>query len=295
MKSASTKLHTIKDLIENSEIFGLSKDVDPVRFRNLKYEFVEYLYEYAQTLSNTRYRDTGLEIVETATMCLQSYDRNRGPFTHYFASSLAKRVKKEDAVRNETETRGGIALPEEVQRQISQIKAIAGKMMRDADDEIVVTSASEYLKIPISRVRELLKLNEQFVVARAELDSNTCGIDNISDEFILEDHFLDANKVDEIFNAIDNCFCQCRKSQQVVISKLLTLRLLSCSPDILQKAINRMFFDHTIIDLYSKTGKIPTARDISVILNKNESSTSRTLSQFSEKVSIYLTKIDGKE
>lgn len=297
MKTASPMLKKIKDLIECSEIFDISKELDPVKYRNLEYELVLHLYEYAQCLSNSRYRDMGLEIVETATECLRSYDKNRGPFTNYFSASLARRVNKEQAIRHATETRGGIALPEKVQKQITDIQLIAGKMMRDVDDDTVIEAAAHYLEIPTQRVRELVKLNDQYVVIHDNADDEeTASVFSfISDAFVLEDAILEKASMNEIFDAVEICFEQCRHSQQEVVSKLLTLRLLACPPGIIQIALHRSFFDQTMYDLYVETGKIQTARDISDQLNKNEASTSRTFSNFGKKVKEYMSELHSKE
>ena len=117
MKTASLRLQNAIELIDNSEIFELSRESNPSKYRILEYELIENLYEYAQFLNSNRYQDMGLEIVETATDCLRSYDKNRGLFTHYFLTSLSRRVNKEQAIRNAIETRGGIVVPEKVQER----------------------------------------------------------------------------------------------------------------------------------------------------------------------------------
>src|SRR5699024_7503645 len=98
-------------------------------------------------------------IVETAADCLRSYDKNRGLFTHYFLASLSRRVKKEQAIRNAIETRGGIVIPEKIQKQITTIQLIAETLGKDIEDEAVMEVAAKYLDIPVARVRKLMWLN----------------------------------------------------------------------------------------------------------------------------------------
>lgn len=292
MKTASLRLQNAIELIDNSEIFELSRESNPSKYRILEYELIENLYEYAQFLNSNRYQDMGLEIVETATDCLRSYDKNRGLFTHYFLTSLSRRVNKEQAIRNAIETRGGIVVPEKVQKQITDIQLIAGTLGRDIEDEAVIEAAAKYLDVPTARVRKLMWLNAQCAVVHDSETEDAVGVLNlISDDFVLEDFVFEKTSLVEIFNAIDICFSRCRRSQQEVVSQLLTLRLLSCPQDIIQLAVNRSFFDSTLYQNYINTGYIPTARDISSKLNKDEASTSRTFSTFGKKLKDYLSEL----
>ena len=292
MKTASLRLQNAIELIDNSEIFELSRESNPSKYRILEYELIENLYEYAQFLNSNRYQDMGLEIVETATDCLRSYDKNRGLFTHYFLTSLSRRVNKEQAIRNAIETRGGIVVPEKVQKQITDIQLIAGTLGRDIEDEAVIEAAVKYLDVPTARVRKLMWLNAQCAVVHDSETEDAVGVLNlISDDFVLEDYVFEKTSLVEIFNAIDICFSRCRRSQQEVVSQLLTLRLLSCPQDIIQLAVNRSFFDSTLYQNYINTGYIPTARDISSKLNKDEASTSRTFSTFGKKLKDYLSEL----
>jgi|Go1ome_3_1110792.scaffolds.fasta_scaffold23977_1 hypothetical protein len=292
MKTASLRLQNAIELIDNSEIFELSRESNPSKYRILEYELIENLYEYAQFLNSNRYQDMGLEIVETATDCLRSYDKNRGLFTHYFLTSLSRRVNKEQAIRNAIETRGGIVVPEKVQKQITDIQLIAGTLGRDIEDEAVIEAAAKYLDVPTARVRKLMWLNAQCAVVHDSETEDAVGVLNlISDDFVLEDYVFEKTSLVEIFNAIDICFSRCRRSQQEVVSQLLTLRLLSCPQDIIQLAVNRSFFDSTLYQNYINTGYIPTARDISSKLNKDEASTSRTFSTFGKKLKDYLSEL----
>lgn len=292
MKTASLRLQNAIELIDNSEIFELSRESNPSKYRILEYELKENLYEYAQFLNSNRYQDMGLEIVETATDCLRSYDKNRGLFTHYFLTSLSRRVNKEQAIRNAIETRGGIVVPEKVQKQITDIQLIAGTLGRDIEDEAVIEAAAKYLDVPTARVRKLMWLNAQCAVVHDSETEDAVGVLNlISDDFVLEDYVFEKTSLVEIFNAIDICFSRCRRSQQEVVSQLLTLRLLSCPQDIIQLAVNRSFFDSTLYQNYINTGYIPTARDISSKLNKDEASTSRTFSTFGKKLKDYLSEL----
>ena len=298
MKTASPRLQNTIELIENSEIFELSRESNSSEYQILKYELIENLYKYAQLLNSDRYQDMGLEIVETATDCLRSYDKNQGLFTHYFLASLSRRVKKEQAIRNEIETRGGIVIPEKVQKQITTIQLIAGTLGRDIEDETVIDAAAKYLDVSTARVRKLIWLNAQYTVVRdSETENeNATGVLNfISDDFVLEEYIFEKTSLVEIFNAMEICFIRCRRSQQEVVSQLLTRRLLFCPQNIIQLALNKSFFDSTLYQHYIKTGNIPTARDISSKLSKDEASISRTFSTYGKKLKDYLNELHCKE
>lgn len=298
MNTETSRLEELKSLIDSSEIFDISKDAEPVRYRNLEYNLVSHLYEYAQLLSSSRYKDMGLEIVETAIECLHHYDRNRGAFTNYFSLSLARRVNKAKSIQNASAIRGGIALPEKIQKQITTIQWIAGKMMRDIEDEKVLSAAANYLEISVEQVREIVRINSQYTVIRSNpSNASTVNLfDIIPDAFDLEGCILEKANLNEIFDAVEVCFKHCRKSQQEVVSKYLTIRLLSCSPDVIQLALHRIFFNYQIYDYYLRTGNILSAREVSRQLNKNEASTSRTFSRFIKRVKdYYIDKLRHKE
>ena len=291
MKNATLTLQKVKDLIESSEIFDFTKESNPTKYRILEYELVNNLYEYSQLLNNYKYRDMGLEIVETATECLRSFDRDRGSFVNYFMKSLNHRVKKEEAIRNANEIRGGIQLPEKVQKQITDIQSLAGKMGREVDDELVIKAASQYLEISEIRVCEIIRLNLHYSVLHETKKGETDGLLSlISDSYVLEDSVLERANIEELLDAIDTCFNQCRRGQKEIVSKLLTLRIISCPQNIIQMVSNRSFFDKDLYRNYLRTGQLPSARTISDALKKKESSTSRTLSTFRKRVKKYIEK-----
>lgn len=293
MKTVSPELQKSAELINRSEIFELSRESDPSKYRNLEYELIKNLYRYAQLLSSDRYQDAGLEIVETAADCLRSYDKNLGPFTHYFFASLSKRLKKEQAIRKASETRGGISIPWEDQKRITLIQQLAQKRKTDVGDNAVVEAAVECLSIPATRVRELIRLNEQLAVVH-DCETEDAGrmLNLISDDFALEDEVLEKMSLAEIFDAIESCFLQCRRSQQEVLSPLLTCRLLECCPpNMIQMAMGKSFLDLALYQESKGTGHIPTARDISIALSKDEASTSRTFSSFRKKLKNYFSEL----
>lgn len=297
MNTAPPRLQNIINLIDNSEIFNISKESNPTKYRILQYELIKNLYEYAQLISSKRYHDMGLEIVETATDCLRSYNKSRGAFTHYFLTALRNRVHKEEAIRDAFESRGGITLPPpKVQRQITSISQIATILGKECEAESVIEAAAKYLDISTDEVRKLVLLNAQWAVVHNIETEDTVGVlDLISDDFTLEDYVFEKTSLSEIFDSIEVCFNQCRRSQQEVVSLLLTIRLLSCSQEIIQVALNKSFFDSTLYQNYIKTGHIPTARDISRKLSKNEASISRTFSLFGKKLKNYLDQLQYRE
>lgn len=81
-------------------------------------------------------------------------------------------------------------------------------------------------------------------------------------------------------------FLRCQARQQPVVSKLLTVKLLAEFPELAEGAMPTAFsfLDAGICDAYSRTGDIPSLRELSAQLGRNEASTSRTLKQFLERV-----------
>ena len=293
MKTVSPELRKAAELIDHSEIFELSREANPSKYRNLEYELIENLYKYVQLSSSSQYQDMGLEIVETAADCLRSYDKDRGRFTHYFFASLKRRSHREQAIRNASETRGGIAISREDQKRITDIQQIAGMLGREIGDNVVIEAATQYLIISTARVGQLIRLNDQLAFVHDQGTEDAGEIFNlISDAFALEDDVLEKMSLAGMLDAIESCFLQCRRSQQEVLSPLLTCRLLEgCPPNMIQMAMSKSFFDLALYQDSKGTGHIPTARDISSALNKDEASTSRTFSTFRKKLKNYFSEL----
>lgn len=108
----------------------------------------------------------------------------------------------------------------------------------------------------------------------------------IPSELHLENEILDSIRTEEIFQEIDQIFHGCRRVQKLVISKLLTAKILAELPDFVEKGRlwQYEFWDENIYQDYLRSGVIPTARQVSIELGRNEASASRTFNHFLQKL-----------
>ena len=279
----------LRTAIENAPVLQMDRASAPEQYRKLSFALVEDLCRYVALTSGKGYEDMGLEIVETAHNCLNSYDQEKGQFLHYFMAALKRRVKRETALRTAAKKRGDIALPEYIQRQLFQLQAIARAKERPVEDETVIRVAAAVLELPEDKVRKLIQLDRQFRSVSdcvQDWEQEEISIfDLMSSGPALEDSLLEQQSAQELLEKLDLCYAQCRKGQKQVLSKLLTARLLiGCPPDLFRQCSQAAYFDLELYKLYLDTGTVPTAREIAAQLGKHESSVSRTMAQFLEKL-----------
>ena len=62
----------IKEKINHSVIFSIDRAMEPSFYQSELFDLVENLYQYVTHLS-LKYKNAGLEVVETAHACLRSY------------------------------------------------------------------------------------------------------------------------------------------------------------------------------------------------------------------------------
>ena len=251
------------------------------------FALIEQLYLYLTLLSEKKYADKGLEVVETAHDCLQNYNEEKGLFRHYFMVAVKRRVEGENNASQQLW--GGIVLPRQDRRNIRAIVAISNKTKIPLDSESLVETAAELLQESPEEIRRLLAVNQVAVAVSGSPfeDQETGLLDAFPSEEHLEQDILDGIRAGELFREIDLAFHDCRPGQKAVISRLLTTKILAELPDMVNRLSLRQygFWDAGTEQAYiAGGGTAPFARQIAAELGRNEASVSRTLREFLKRV-----------
>ena len=281
----------LRAAIEAAPVLRMDQNDAPDQYRSLAFTLVEDLYRYVTLTGGKGYEDMGLEIVETAHSCLSSYDREKGPFLHYFQSALKRRVHREAALRSAAKKRGDVALPEHVQRQLFQLEAIARAKELPVEDETVVRTAAAVLELSEDRIRALIRLDRQFRSVPDRVQDpereEASLFDLIPGGPALEEGLLERQSAQEFLAALERCYLQCRESQREVLSKLLTARILTgCPPDLFRQCSQAAYFDADMYRRCLDTGTVPSGREIAAELGRHEASISRTMTRFLENLNM---------
>ena len=92
MNNSEGKQTALIEKINNSQLFLLDEQKDPNLFQIRLYELITDVYEYLNMFSN-KYAGFSVEIIEVIYSCLKTYDRDKGPFLHYYTAALTNRLK----------------------------------------------------------------------------------------------------------------------------------------------------------------------------------------------------------
>ena len=279
----------IKEKINHSVIFSIDRVREPSLYQSELFNLVENLYQYVTRLS-PKYKDAGLEVVETTHDCLRSYRIESGSFLNYYMVAFKRRYTIETAKGQMAQLRGGIVLTQQEQQKISRIFALARSHQSDMVSDEFIEKAALLLGESVGEVRRLLQIHSSAMTAQYQRSNDEYGdesqIDNLTDDEIVEDLVIDKSEFHDFLLRVNRQFTKCRASQRQVISKLLTAKIIVELPELLELPIlhESEFWDETLFSEFLHTGEVPTARELAKRMERNEASTSRTLNHFLVKV-----------
>ena len=279
----------IKEEINHSVIFSIDRKREPSVYQSELFRLVENLYQYVRHLS-FKYKDTGLEVVETAHDCLRSYRIENGLFLNYYMVAFKRRYTIESAKEQMEQLRGGIVLTQQEQQKISRILALAKSHQSDMASDKFVEKTAFLLGESASEVQRLLQVHNSAMAAQYLWSSDEyrdeSQIANLADDEMVEDLIIDKSEFHDFLLRVNHQFAQCRASQRQVISKLLTAKIIAELPELLELPMlqKSKFWDNALFSEFLYTGEVPTARELAKRLERNEASASRTLNHFLVKV-----------
>ena len=201
---------------------------------------VENLYQYVTHLS-LKYKDAGLEVVETAHACLRSYRIENGPFLNYYMVAFKRRYTIESAKEQMEQLRGGIVLTSRSNKKLAEFSLWHGCHQSDIASDGFVEKAALLLGESAGEVRRLLRVHSSAMTAQYQRSSDEYDdesqIANLADDEMVEDLVIDKSEFHDFLFRVDRQFTKCRASQRQVISKLLTAKIIVELPELLELPI----------------------------------------------------------
>ena len=281
-----------ENLINNSPLFEIDKESSPALYKSEERKFIDNLYLY---YSNYVYRKDldGLVFMRTAKECIKYYAKEKGEFLHLFNSSMKRDLHIAKAKEIIEEKRQGIRVSNEDDKLIRKIIALANSKGLDIYDLTVQQKISRALNIELSRLQELLRINDDAVAVSSTVtneDGDEVELFDLqsSHEKTAEDKLADESAFITLVERIDDVFITVQDRQKKLLSMLLTVEIIKACNEDLDKAKNiltgKELFDEEVFDYYEKHGELPTAKQIGEILGVSEQSLSRTYKNFKEKL-----------
>ena len=286
MVSAEEKV-SLEERINNSPLFSIDKEAEPVIYDKEKYKLLCLIGEYINKFYSKKYADYGLEVTLSYSSCIKSYDLSKGPFLAYYMTALSNKCRTADATENTNAVDGGMHLSAAQKRIIVAIRkllAVKGLTDDEINDEVVEYVAKR-LGLEHSAMKKAFKLYESYRVSSvtAKVDGDEVNlIDKYGEtEKSAEDFVVGRINCYEILDVVEDMYLNdIQVRQREVISPCLTALI---APSIQKNKLDvssYKFVDKAIVCAYFEERKLPLRREIAESLGKNEASVSRTIGNF---------------
>jgi len=283
----------LEKLINETRLFLIDRVKDKELFVAEERRFLADLAEL-MSLVRKDFRRIGFEIVSTAKACIESYKAENGVFLNYFNVALKRALFTQKAKEEISETRSGLKLDQKTNHLIRRILQYIKINGADPDESWFADKIADALNIPPEKAIEAIMINHDVFVQSGNVPiTNKDGrkdelFNLIADKTSPPDKALiDEVSVQTRIQAIDAAFQKQQKRTKPLLSKLLTARLLKALDDIqlIEKVIPGIsFIDKQLYARYKENRAVPTAREIGESLGVMETSISRTINTFTEKI-----------
>ena len=272
-------------LIADSPLFSLDKDEEYAAFKRESYKMVEYLYCYLLSLNEAAYEPYGCEITELAVKCIKNYDRTKGVFLHYFNAAWKQEFSRIRRNQYQDETYRGLHLTEEDRRSVLKYIKLAGQIESTCSAEELYDKLSAAMGLSTERIRYLAELSTL----------NVCGDSYINDEgqeqsiwdcFQPDEetvsHLETREGIEEVLEKIEEKYCRLQERQKALISDMMTVKVCTFLEN---GQISRFsFINESVVQNWTRSGRLPTQREIAEKYGRSEASISRTMKEFIEKL-----------
>lgn len=286
-----------ENLINNSPLFEIDKESSPALYKSERYNFFTLLTDYYRfyIYPNKPLETYSMTLMDTAMECIKYYDKDKGAFLHLFNSSMKRDLHIAKAKEIIEEKRQGIRVSNEDDKLIRKIIALANSKGLDIDDLVVQQKISKVLNLELSRLQELLRINDDAVVVSSRMmKENGDEIElfdlQSSHEKNAEDKMADESAFITLVESINSVFATIQDRQKRLLSMLLTVEIIKACDEDLDKAkkvlTGKELFNEEIFDYYAKYGELPTAKQIGSLCGVSEQSVSRTYKNFKEKLKV---------
>ena len=284
-----------ENLINNSPLFEIDKESSPALYKSERYNFLTLLTDYYRLYiyPNKSLDSYSMTLMETAMECIKYYDKEKGEFLHLFNSSMKRDLHIAKAKEIIEEKRQGIRVSNEDDKLIRRIIALTNSKGLDIYDRTVQQKISRALNLDLSRLQELLRINDDAVAVSSTVtndDGDEVELFDLqsSHEKNAEDKMADESAFVSLVEKINGVFNMVQDRQKKLLSMLLTVEIIKACDEDLDEAKNvlagKELFNKEVFDYYEKHGELPTAKQIGVICGVSEQSLSRTYKNFKEKL-----------
>ena len=284
-----------ENLINNSPLFEIDKESSPALYKSERYNFLTLLTDYYRLYiyPNKPLDSYSMTLMETAMECIKYYDKDKGKFLHLFNSSMKRDLHIAKAKEIIEEKRQGIRVSNEDDKLIRRIIALANSKGLDVYDLTVQQKISKALNLELSRLQELLRINDDAVAVSSTVtneDGDEVELFDLqsSHEKNAEDKMADESAFVSLVEKINGVFNTVQDRQKKLLSMLLTVEIIKACDEDLDKAKNvltgKELFNEEVFDYYEKHGELPTAKQIGLLCGVSEQSLSRTYKNFKEKL-----------
>ena len=270
-----------ENLINNSPLFEIDKESSPALYKSERYNFLTLLADYYRfyIYPNKPLDSYSMTLMETAMECIKYYDKDKGEFLHLFNSSMKRDLHIAKVKEIIEEKRQGIRVSNEDDKLIRKIIALANSKSLDIYDLTVQQKISKALNLELSRLQELLRINDDAVAVSSTVtneDGDEVELFDLqsSHEKTAEDKLADESAFITLVERIDDVFITVQDRQKKLLSMLLTVEIIKACNEDLDKAKNiltgKVLFDEEVFDYYEKHGELPTAKQIGEILGESQ-------------------------
>ena len=284
-----------ENLINNSPLFEIDKESSPALYKSERYNFFTLLTDYYRfyIYPNKPLETYSMTLMDTAMECIKYYDKDKGEFLHLFNSSMKRDLHIAKAKEIIEEKRQGIRVSNEEDKLIRKIIALANSKGLDIYDLTVQQKISKALNLELSRLQELLRINDDVVAVSSAVtneDGDEVELFDLQSSHLknAEDRLADDSAFVSLVEKINGVFNTVQDRQKKLLSMLLTVEIIKACDEDLDKAKNvltgKELFNEEVFDYYEKHGELPTAKQIGLRCGVSEQSLSRAYKNFKEKL-----------
>lgn len=283
-----------EERINRSELFGLGKGGEPIRYETTRRMFLKILTEYYvhYVFLNRPLESYSLTLIETACECIRYYDGTKGEFLHLFNAAMKREMRIALAKEQAEKYRKGIRLSGEDADAIRKLIAFTKNKGLDIHDVACQEKIARFLGVTPERVVELIAMNEKATAVSNVIqgdDGEADLFDTIVDkENSAEEDAVNRSAAIELLNLVEVVFLDCQERQKRMFSLALTSDVVKAFDEDIATAheiLNEFAFcSEEWFMVYRENGKVLTAREIARICGVSEQSFSRAYKNFKQKI-----------
>ncbi len=279
-------------LISESVLFSLDKEKEPSAFKRESYKMIEYLYCYLMAVNEKEYEPYACEIMEVSTRCISNFESSKGVFLHYFNAAWKQEYSHRLGDQIVDDNLRGIKITEEEKRNIRKyIKLTESKDTGCARGELYQRIA-EAMELPVEKVQLIAELSGLRVTGDAikNDDGEEVSVwDQLSYGTSIEDELSMAASIEDLLAKLDTVFISLQDRQKPIVSDMITARIWSILSERQGKSYS--FISVEAVEIYERTGQVPTQRAIADKYVRDEASISRTVKEFIKKLKVSLREV----